>query len=415
MWAARMAAIFRVRELSMQVNGTWSAEWQPVVDAFITNFEQGGEEGAGVALYYRNALVMNIWAGTRSNKLAGLDHAPWAEDTCVNIFSAGKGLVALCVLQLVAEGKLMLDEPVAHYWPEFAQAGKASITVRQLLCHRSGLSAFHQHIANEQIFNWDAMTSAVATESPWWEPNAEQGYSPFIYGWMLGELVKRVSGFASLNAYFQARVAVPMGVNCHFGVPDDLLSTIADTGPLKRPLGSAASSTGADSIALGKLMKTDPRGVTNRAFSNPISLMTATNTREWRQAQIPAANAHADARALATIYGELASSNERLLPAAILPLCWQEQTFEHDRVLGLPLRFGHGFMLSQADRADCRYGRGEHAFGHPGAGGCVGFADPDYGLGFGYVTHRMGQSLLIDERAVRLIDAIYRVVETDNA
>lgn len=398
----------------MKINGQWDAQWQPLVDAFSENFAQAGEEGAGVALYHRNALVVNIWAGTRSNKLAGIEQVPWAEDTCVNIFSAGKGLVALCVLQLVAEGKLGLDESVAHYWPEFAQADKASITLRHLLCHRSGLSAFHQHIANDQIFDWAAMTTAVASESPWWEPNQGQGYSPFMYGWMLGELIRRVSGFASINDYFQMRIAKPLHLNCHFGVPDALLANIADTGPLKRPLGSAASSTGADSVALGKLMKADPRGVTNRAFSNPISLMTAINTREWRQAQIPAANAHTDARALATIYGRLANGCENLLDAAHLPLCWQEQTFEHDRVLGLPLRFSHGFMLSQADRTDCRYGRGARAFGHPGAGGCVGFADPDYQLGFGYVTHRMGQGLLIDERAVRLIDATYQVLEAGN-
>jgi CubicO group peptidase (beta-lactamase class C family) len=312
-------------------------------------------------------------------------------------------------LQLVAQGKLELDKPVADYWPEFAQAGKPQIPVRQLLCHRSGLSAFHQHIPNEQIFDWQAMTTAAAAESPWWQSDTGQGYSPFMFGWLLGELVKRVSGYDSFNDYFQTYIAQPLGVSCYFGVPDELLSDIADTGPLKRPLGSVASITGADSVALGKIMKADPRGVTNRAFSNPISLMTATNSREWRQAQIPAANAHADARALASIYGALAT-NSGLLDESVLSLCWQQQTFEQDRVLGLPLRFSHGFMLSQADRADCRYGRGERAFGHPGAGGCVGFADPDYQLGFGYVTHRMGQGLLIDERAVRLVDAAYQVL-----
>jgi CubicO group peptidase (beta-lactamase class C family) len=140
-------------------------------------------------------------------------------------------------------------------------------------------------------------------------------------------------------------------------------------------------------------------------------LMTATNSREWRQAQIPAAGAHADARALAIIYGTLANAPQHLLDESVLPLCWQQQTFDDDRTLGLPLRFSNGFMLSQHDRADCRYGRGARAFGHPGAGGCIGFADPDFELGFGYVTHRMGQGLLIDERAVRLIDAAYRILE----
>lgn len=395
--------------MTIEIKGHWSPHWQPLVDAFAANFSMG-EVGGGVAVHHRGELVVNIWAGQCANKLAGIEQRDWDEQTLVNIFSAGKGLVALCVLQLVAERKLALDEAVATLWPEFAQADKGAITLRQLLCHRAGMSAFHQHIANEQIFDWSAMSVAAAAETPWWEPNTAQGYSPFMFGWTLGETIKRASGYASVNDYFQAKVAGPLGVNCHFGVPDNLLANIADTGPLKRPAGLPNFSTGADSIALGKIMKADPRGVTNRAFSNPISLMTATNSREWRQAQIPAANAHSDARALATIYGKLASSTE-LLDERVLPLCWQEQTFEQDQTLGLPLRFSHGFMLSQHQRADCRYGRGERAFGHPGAGGCVAFADPDFDLGFGYVTHRMGQGLLIDERAVRLIDAVYEVLE----
>lgn len=393
----------------MNIRGHWAPQWQPLVDAFAANFNQG-EEGAGVALYYQGELVVDIQAGIRANKLASIEQTDWDESTLVNVFSAGKGLVALCVLQLVAQGKLELDKPVAHYWPEFAQSGKAEMSVRQLLCHRSGLSAFHQHIANDQIFDWQLMVTAAASENPWWQPDTAQGYSPFMFGWLLGELVKRVSGSATFNDYFQVQVARPLGIQCHFGVPDEFLSLIADTGPLKRPLGVAASSTGADSVALGKIMKADPRGVTNRAFSNPISLMTATNSREWRQEQIPAANAHANAAALAKIYGVLANGGHGLLDESVLPLCWQQQTFEQDQVLGLPLRFSCGFMLSQADRADCRYGRGARGFGHPGAGGSVGFADPDYKLGFGYVASRMGQGLLIDERAVRLVDAAYKVL-----
>ncbi len=393
------------------VEGFFNPRWAGVAGQFSELFSTCGEQGAGVALYHRGELVVNIWAGERSNRLASVANQLWAENTIVNIFSAGKGLVALCVLQLVAQGKLTLGSPIAHYWPEFAQGDKTGITVRDVLSHRSGLSAFHQHIADDQIFNWNAMTAAVASETPWWEPKTGQGYSPFMYGWILGELVRRVSGYASFNDYFQAQVAAPLGVTCYFGVPDSALELIADTGPLKRNLSNApVASNGADSIALGKLMKADPRGVTNRAFCNPISLMTATNTQAWRQAQIPAANAHANAQAIAAIYGDIASANSTLLPPDTLPLCSQEQTFSHDQVLGLPLRFSCGFMLSQANRADCCYGRGVSAFGHPGAGGCIGFADPDYQLGFGYVTSRMGQNILIDERAILLINAAYEVL-----
>jgi CubicO group peptidase (beta-lactamase class C family) len=394
------------------VKGFFNPSWAGVAEQFSELFVKQGEQGAGLAIYYRGAQVVNIWAGERSNRVAGIANQPWDKNTLVNIFSAGKGLVALCVLRLVAQGKLTLNLPIAHYWPEFAQGDKAKITVRDVLCHRSGLSAFHQHIPNDHIFNWEAMAASAANETPWWEPDTQQGYSPFMFGWILGELVRRVSGHVSFNDYFQTQVAVPLGLACHFGVPDLALSSIADTEPLKRNLGSTpATSNGADSVALGKLMKADPRGVTNRAFCNPISLMTATNTQAWRQAQIPAANAHANAQAIAAIYGDMASANSRLLPPDALALCWHEQTFSHDQVLGLPLRFSHGFMLSQTNRPDCRYGRGARAFGHPGAGGCVGFADPNYELGFGYVTSRMGQNILIDERAVLLINAAYKVID----
>lgn len=415
------------------IKGFWSERWAPVVEVFAENFASSGERGAGLALFHRGELVVNVWGGHYDNRLAQVANEPWSEQTCVNIFSAGKGLVALCVLRLVAEGRLDLDKPVVDYWPEFsgkefsghavageqfadAMASKAGITVRQVLCHRSGLSAFHSQMRYEDIFHWDSMIQAIAADTPWWEPDTAQGYSPFIFGFLLGELVKRASGSGSFNDYFQREIATPLGLSCYFGVPDELLSSIADSGPLQRSLAntanqsSAARSDGADHFALGKLMKENPRGVTHKAFANPLSLMTATNTIEWRKAQIPAANAHANAAALARVYGKLASDNE-LLSAANLPLCWQEQSFEHDQVLGLPLRFSLGFMLSQHNRQDCRYGRGMRAFGHPGAGGCLGFADLDYQLGFGYVTNRMGQSLLIDERAIRIIDATYKVLE----
>ena len=390
----------------IDIKGQWNAGLEPLVEAFAANFAQRGEQGAALAVYRHGQPVLNIWAGTRDNAAADLKGAPWEEDTRVNIYSASKGLVAISVLQLVARGELVLDAPVADYWPEFAQADKGAITLRQILCHRAGLSAFNARRKDSDIFDWATITAAIADESPWWEPGTAQGYSPFIFGWILGELVRRVSGYASFNDYFQARVAQPVGANCTFGVAADQLDALADTASLNSSIAQPMTSPGADSASLGKLMKADPRGVTNRAFVNPMSLMTAPNTRPWRQAQIPAANCHASASALAAIYGGLTVG--KLLPESHLPLCWQEQTAEHDRVLGLPLRFSCGFMLSQ-ERPDCRFGRGARGFGHPGAGGSLGFADPDHGIGFGYVTARQGQSLLIDQRAIHLIDALYQL------
>jgi CubicO group peptidase (beta-lactamase class C family) len=400
----------------IDVRGHWPAEYASVVQAFADNFADGGEQGAALAVYRHGELLLSIWAGEFDNVDAGIRAAAWTENTRVNIFSASKGLTALCVLQLVARGELELDKPVAHYWPEFAQSGKATITLREILCHRSGLSAFHDRLDDKDIFNWDRITTLIAAETPWWSPGTEQGYSPFMFGWILGELVRRVTGLPGFDAYFQTQIAAPLKVSCNFGSAAEQLASIseiaeiADTGPLKRALNPVMASD-ASSASLGKLMKADPRGVTNRAFANPMTLLTSSNTRPWRQAQIPAANGTASALALATIYGALADG--KLLPEAQRALCGQEQSAGLDRTLGVPLRFSCGFMLGQ-DRPDCRFGRGTNAFGHPGAGGSLGFADPDYRLGFGYVTNRLGQSLLIDPRAIRLIDALYDIPELNN-
>lgn len=396
------------------VQGCWSPEWMPVVKAFENNFIQYGEQGAGLALHYKGQLVLDIWAGHRTNRIESIQDAPWSADTLVNVFSAGKGLVSLAVLQLVDRGLLVLDNPVAAYWPAFASHFKESITIRQVLSHQSGLSAFHEKVGDGDIFDWNEIAARIAQETSWWPAGSGQGYSPFIFGWILAELAVRVSGCATFNEYFQKYIALLLGADVHFGVPSSRLGDIADTGPLKRNLDKVTGNQDATSAALGNIMKADPRGVTNRAFTNPLSLMTSTNSLAWRQAQIPAANAHATAGGLARIYGALSHEDSPLLSNVARKLCWEEQTFQQDKVLGLPLRFSHGFMLSRPERPDCRYGRGEFAFGHPGAGGSLGFADPNNQLGFGYVTARMGQSLLIDDRAVALIDAAYDCITRIN-
>jgi len=397
----------------IEVKGHWQPGCEPLVDAFAANFAEAGEEGAALSVFHRGDLLVDIFAGSFHNKQAGLDNQSWKADTRVNIFSAGKPLVAATVLQLIADNRLTLDTPIADIWPEFAQMGKEHITVRQVLCHRSGISALHDRCPDAAIFDWADITGRIAAETPWFDVDAAQGYSPFIYGWILGEVVRRVTGAESFNQVFQQTVAEPLSISAAFGIADDEQSALADTSALKHPASAPVSTgqrtEGADSAALGRLMKSDPRGITNRAFANPMSLMTSTNSSAWRAAQVPAANAQASARDLAAFYSGLIDG--KVLDASVLPLCWQEQSSDTDRVLGVPLRFASGFMLTQADRADCRFGRGERAFGHPGAGGALGFADPDYQVGFGYVTARLGQNVLIDDRAIRLIDALYNLPE----
>ncbi|MDO3386311.1 serine hydrolase domain-containing protein [Gilvimarinus sp. SDUM040013] len=387
----------------IDIKGSAGQSLQPLKEAFASNFRDFSEEGAALAVVKDGKVLASLWAGTRDR--AG--NLPWLEDTCVNVFSAGKPLCAAVVMHLVDTGRLDLDVPVARYWPEFGSRGKEAVTTRQVLNHTSGLSAFHPRVKEPVIFDIASVNGLLEYETPWWEPGTAQGYSPFIYGWILAEIARRVSGEVDYPTLFSRTLTQPLGMQAYLGVPTSAQGNLADVAPLKKPLGSTGSaSKGANSAALGQLMKADPRGVTNRAFANPMSLMNSTNSEAWRGACIPAANLHTNALSLAQFYGDLVSASQPRV--SCLSEFTRESSAAQDRVLGVHLRFGLGFMLSQ-DVDDCRYGSLQ-GFGHPGAGGSVGFADPATGIGFAYVTARLGQSLLIDARAQRLVQALSECV-----
>lgn len=366
----------------------------PLADRFDQLIRQT-PQGAALCVYQSGRPVVNIWAGARDKAAT----QPWQETTQVNIFSAGKPLVAVAVLRLVAEGKLTLDAPVAHYWPAFAAGGKAAITVRQVLSHRSGLCAFRGRVPDAAIFDPEQVRALLEQESPWWVPGSDQGYSPILYGWILAELVRRVTG-TGFNDWFQQHIGVHLDGAVDFGVPAERQSLLADVAAMK----GAKAEAGV--IRLGQAMKADAQGVVNKAFTNPMSLMVGTNGNAWRSAEIPAANGHASARALASAYDQLLR-DDVLLPASVRELCWQLQSEADDRILQTPMRFSCGFMLSQAGE-DRALGVNHESFGHAGAGGCLGFADPVAGISYAFVSNQMAQSLLIDARNRALIDCLYQ-------
>jgi CubicO group peptidase (beta-lactamase class C family) len=381
----------------IQVQGVCQPGYEAVAEAFERNFTEYGEIGASVSVVRDGEIKVHLWAGTRDKD----QQLPWLKTTAVNIFSAGKPLSAVAALQLVAQGKLSLDAPIADYWPEFATAGKESITLRQVLSHRSGVNAFHPRIDDADIYDWQKVITHIEREQPWWAPGSEQGYSPMLYGWIVGEVVRRVSGADSFNQVFQQNLAQPLGMNCVFGVSQQQLEQIADVVPLKVSIPQTGSSN------LVELMQADPRGVINQAFSNPPSLMFGTNSPSWRQAQIPGANAHGSADALATFYGALVNRNapEAILPRDFTAKCFEEQSRAQDKVLATDLGFSLGFMLLPGDTESDPQAR---VCGHAGAGGCFGFADDKYGIGFGYATRAMGASILVDYRAGQLQQAVYQ-------
>jgi CubicO group peptidase (beta-lactamase class C family) len=382
-----------------EVQGECHPRFQAVRDAFARNLRDQDEIGAAVTVILDGEPVVDLWGGH-----ADLDRTrPWTRNTLVNVYSCTKGMTALCAHRLVSEGRLDLDAPVSRYWPEFAVAGKDALPVRWLLGHRAGLAAIRNMLPNEALYDWNAMRSALAAETPWWTPGTAHGYHAVTFGWLVGEVVRRITG-KSLGTYFREEVAEPLGVDFHIGLREEEHGRVAEVSTLPPP------EPGTEGVQLGTIVLSDPDGLAARAFMNPASIAYGVNNAAWRTAEIPGANGHATARALATVYGVLARGGEaggyRLLDAAGIARCREEQSRGPDLVLVIPTRFGLGFMLPQ-DRRDARFGPNPRAFGHPGAGGSVGFADPEARVGFGYVMNRMGPHILLDPRAMALIDVTY--------
>ena len=384
-----------------RIEGECDKRFEKVKKAFAENFEKRGELGAAVSIVVDGRPVVDLWGG-HSDKAKT---RPWMRDTLVNVYSTTKGLTATCAHRLIDQGKLDPDEPVSRYWPEFAQGGKKDLPVRYLLSHRAGLPAIKKTLAEEAIFNWDTMTSALAEQEPWWQPGTKHGYHAITIGWLVGEVIRRITG-KGLGTYFRTEIAEPLGLDAHIGLDAKHDSRVTDLLPSPPPAPGEPN--------LFEEAAKDPEGATAKAFLNPpvLSKPNLVNTRPWRGAEIGGANAHTTARSLARMYGALARGGEvdgyRIVRPEALERFYAEQSFGPDQVLmQMPTRFSMGFMLSQPGAA---FGPNRKAFGHPGAGGSLGFADPQAKIGFGYTMNQMANGLLIDSRAAALIDAFYAIL-----
>ncbi|HVP28074.1 MAG TPA: serine hydrolase domain-containing protein [Myxococcota bacterium] len=382
----------------MQVQGRYEPRFEGVRRAFEENFATGGEVGAAVSVVVEGRTVVDLWGGHADARAT----RPWERDTLVNVYSTTKGMTALCAHQLVEEGQLDLDAPVARYWPEFAAADKGDIPVRWLLSHRAGLPAVRRLLPGDALFDWDAMTSALAAEAPWWEPGTQHGYHAVTFGWLVGEVVRRITG-KSLGRTFHERIAGPLDADFWIGLPDAEHERVARLGA--PPIAPPAPGGGEPSLM--EIILQEPEGMTARAFVNPPSVMTSANTPEWRRAEIPGANGHGNARAIARIYGAVANGTAPSLAPETIERARTERSRGGDAVLRISTRIAEGFMLPQPGIEGASFGPNERSFGHPGAGGSLGFADPEAKLGFGYVMNHMGPHILIDPRAARLVDATY--------
>jgi CubicO group peptidase (beta-lactamase class C family) len=387
------------------IHGHCDSRFEGVRDAFRANLESGADLGAAVAFTLDGRSVVDLWGGWLD-----FEHTrEWQRDTLVNVYSTTKGMTAICAHQLVERGELDLDAPVARFWPEFAQAGKEELPVRYLLSHQAGLPAVRRPLPAEALYDWDRIVAALAEQSPWWEPGRKHGYHALTYGFLVGELVRRVSG-KSLGAFFRENVAAPLGADFHIGLAEEHdARTSRLHGQLNAGLSKQAERKLPEPIRVFLRDMGDPSTMTGAAFNNPPIAPGSHNTRAWRAAELPAANGHGTARALARVYGALARRGEidgvRLLEPESIDRAIAEQVSGPDAVLGgLPMRIGLGFMLRQDFMP---LSPSPRAFGHPGAGGSLGMADPDAGVGFGYTLNKMQMGLVGAPGAFTVIRAFF--------
>ncbi|MEW2547806.1 serine hydrolase domain-containing protein [Streptomyces sp. NPDC047002] len=381
----------------MDVQGTVAAGFEPVRDAFVRNFERLGERGAAVAVYRDGRKVVDLWGGSRD--AAGRE--PWALDTAQVVRSATKGVAAAVPLLLHQRGHIDLDAPVGTYWPEFKAAGKERVLVRHLLSHRAGLPVLDTPLTPAQALDGESGPRALAAQRPVWEPGADHGYHPHTYGWLIAELVRRVTG-RTVGRMVAEEIARPLGLDFWIGLPEEERRRVGRIGEVAEPPAAGGELRLRPKRSVAEAYA-DPGSLTRRAFG-AVRPAPDENAAGFHAAEMPASGGIATARALARVYAAMIGpvDGHRLFAPATLTLARTEESAGPDRVLVVSTRFGLGYMLHGPAAPMLAKG----SFGHPGRGGSLGFADPESGIAFGYVTNGMRRGVTADPRAQALVRAV---------
>lgn len=366
--------------------------FEPVRDVFEANFEQRGEVGAAFCVHRHGRIVVDLWGGLKAPESSD----PYTADTLQMVMSTTKGVVAIAAHMLAEEGRLDFDAPVTRYWPEFAAEGKGSIPVRWLFSHRAGLAAIDAPLSIEDVYAWDPVVVALVAQKPNWEPGTAHGYHAATYGWLAGEVIKRVAGM-SVGEFVAERLARPLGLELWIGLPDALNARVAAQIPAPPP----AAGTPLDRFTA---RLADPTTLMHRAFTNPSGMFAVANSPAFRAAEVPAINGISTARSLSRLYaaciGEV--DGARLLEPARVARAMRTEAQGEDLVVDYDTRYATGFQLSFPSRPMA----GEGSFGHYGMGGSMAFAHPARGLSFGYVMNQMLSPSGPDPRSTALIQAV---------
>jgi CubicO group peptidase (beta-lactamase class C family) len=374
-------------EQSFPLTGKIDPKFAPVWDAFSQGFTDGEEQGSCLAVMIDGKPVVDIWGGFKD--IAGTK--PWEENTICNGMSVGKGIAATCLHMLIDRGAVDLDAPVARYWPEFAANGKEKLLVRWVLDHRSGLPLLTDDLWPGAIFDWKVMTEALAAQAPMWEPGTQPAYHIRTFGFLVGEIVRRVSG-KDFSTFFREELATPFGLDYFFGVPDSELPRCAEF--IGRP----------DNPSM------DPNSMFARAGRQwPVPLDY--NSRDFRQSAIPSSNGHGTARSVARFYSIMANGGsldgKRALSAEAVATAGSEQYWGKEAVIGRTNRQALGYLLNSPQFP---IGKGDKAYGQSGMGGAMGYCDPDRKLAVGYIPNKMHAMSNIGPRIMRIIEALDRCV-----
>lgn len=373
-----------------EIHGTFDERFAPVADVLAANLDRGADVGASVCVVHDGATVVDIWGGS-------IDEAgtPWAEDTIINVWSTTKTMTFLVALMLADRGELDFHAPVATYWPEFAANGKEAIEVRHLMSHTAGLAGWTEPIEEADLYDWEKATSLLAAQAPLWEPGTKSGYHALTQGYLVGEVIRRVSGI-TVGELFAKEVAGPLGADFHIGTGPEHDHRVAMVIP--------PTETFAEQI--GHL---DPALAT--AMSHPPTDARWSWSEAWRRAEIPAAGGHGNARSVARVQSVLSHGGEvdgiRLLSPAGCDVVFERQVSGEDLILPLPVTFGMGYGISSPEMP---IGPNERTCFWGGWGGSVVINDLENRLTIAYVMNKMGQGTTGDDRGIGIAFAAYGVV-----
>lgn len=388
--------------MASPVHGSCDPKFAKLQAEFEKNFTERGEIGACVALSVNGEKAVDLWGGV-ANKETG---EAWQEDTVSIVFSCTKAATALCAHMLIDQGKLDMNAKVAEYWPEYAKNGKENTTVSMMLNHEAGQPAFREPIKEGGLNDWDYVCGRLAEEEPFWEPGTRNGYHMISFGWTVGELVRRVSG-KSLGTFFAENVAAPLGMRYWIGLPGSEKPHIA-------PI--LAYEPKPDDVfgEFTQLLLTDPTSIPHLSFLNVGGWEP--NQPEAHRAEIGGAGGITNARNQVKMYEQLAMGGGSLVSKERVDHMSRIATATaRDATLQIGTCFGPGFMKSMDNRGAAPGNQdsvliGERAFGHVGAGGSIGFADPECGLAFSYSMNQMGPGLMLNDRCQSLVDAAYEAL-----